>query len=153
MVIRPSAGITPSCYIIRTVLFHPFGHDVMTTRQRASLYALALLFVAAGTNHFINPEFYLEMMPPYLPAHLELVILSGVFEIVAGLGVLLPRFRQKAGIFMILIMIGVFPANLHMALNPSAFPEVPTWFLYLRLPLQGLLIWWAWTATRVKETI
>lgn len=120
----------------------------MTTRQRISLYALAALFVAAGANHFINPGFYLEMMPPYLTWHYELVILSGVFEILAGVGALIPRFRRAAGLFMILIMIGVFPANLHMALNPADFPDVPAWFLYLRLPLQGVLIWWAWVATR-----
>ena len=122
----------------------------MTTRERASLYALGLLFIVAGANHFINPAFYLEMMPPYLPWHDELVLLSGVFEVIGGLSVFITRFRRAAGLFMILIMIGVFPANLHMALNPAAFPHVPVWFLYLRLPLQGVLIWWAWVVTRVE---
>ncbi len=122
---------------------------LMTTLQRVSLYGLGLLFIAAGVNHFINPDFYLEMMPPYLPWHFELVILSGVLEVVAGLGVFVVRFRKASGLFMILIMIGVFPANLHMALNPADFAEVPVWFLYFRLPLQGVLMWWAWVATRV----
>lgn len=122
----------------------------MTTLQRISLYGLGLLFIAAGANHFINPGFYLEMMPPYLPRHYELVIVSGIFEVIAGLGVFIERFRKASGLFMILIMIGVFPANLHMALNPADFPDVPVWFLYLRLPLQGILIWWAWVATRVE---
>jgi uncharacterized membrane protein len=123
----------------------------MTTRNRVSLYALGLLFIAAGANHFVNTAFYLAMMPPYLPWHYELVMLSGILEIIAGLGVFAMRFRRAAGLFMILIMIGVFPANLHMALNPVAFPDAPVWLLYVRLPLQGVLIWWAWVATRVEE--
>jgi len=123
----------------------------MTTRNRVSLYALGLLFIAAGANHFVNAAFYLAMMPPYLPWHCELVMLSGILEIIAGLGVFATRFRRAAGLFMILILIGVFPANLHMALNPVAFPDAPVWLLYLRLPFQGMLIWWAWVATRVEE--
>ena len=122
----------------------------MTTRQFLSFLGLGLLFIAAGANHFLNPGFYLEMMPDYLPWHGELVMLSGILEIIAGLGVFVSRFRRAAGLFVILIMIGVFPANLHMALNPGDFPDMPAWFLVVRLPLQGVLIWWAWVATRVK---
>ena len=123
----------------------------MTTGQRISLYALGLLFIGAGLNHFIDPDFYVPMMPPYLPFHAELIFLSGVFEVVAGVGVFIPRLRRAAGILMILILIGVFPANVHMALNPDTFPDIPAWGLYVRLPLQGALIWWAWVATRVEE--
>lgn len=123
----------------------------MTTGQQISLYALGLLFIGAGLNHFIDPDFYVAMMPPYLPFHAELIFLSGVFEVVAGVGVFIPRLRRAAGILMILILIGVFPANVHMALNPDTFPDIPAWGLYVRLPLQGALIWWAWGATRVEE--
>ena len=59
--------------------------------------------------------------------------------------------RRPAALFMILILIGVFPANLHMALNPEAFPDIPAWALYVRLPLQGLLIWWAWVVSRYEQ--
>ena len=127
------------------------GYRFMMVLKRLSPYILGLLFIGAGVNHFIDPDFYLAMMPPYLPFHAELIFLSGVFEVVAGLGVFIPRLRRVAGIFMILILIGVFPANLHMALTPEAFPDIPAWGLYVRLPLQGVLIWWAWVATRVED--
>lgn len=117
-------------------------------RSRYSLIGLSVLFVAAGLNHFVNLDFYLPMMPVYLPAHRELILLSGALEILGGLAVLIRAWRPMAGWALILIMIGVFPANLHMALNPADFPDVPIWFLYVRLPLQGVLIWWAWRATR-----
>jgi uncharacterized membrane protein len=128
-----------------------YRYTTMMVLKRLSPYILGLLFVGAGVNHFIDPDFYLAMMPPYLPAHAELILLSGILEVLAGVGVFMARWRQKAGMLMILVMIGVFPANVHMAMNPAVFPEIPVWFLYLRLPLQGVLIWWAWAATRLED--
>ena len=120
----------------------------MTLPKRIALVGLAVAFIAAGANHFVNPDFYLLMMPPYLPAHRELVILSGVFEILGGLGVLVPRLRRSAGWGLILLLLAVFPANLHMALNPEIFPELGSFALYARLPFQALFIAWAYWATR-----
>lgn len=116
--------------------------------RRFGVVALGLLFVAAGLNHFISLDFYLPMMPPYLPAHRELIWLSGGLEVIGGLAVLVPAWRSAAGWGMVALMVAVFPANLHMALNPADFSDVPAWFLYIRLPLQGLLIWWAFAVTR-----
>jgi uncharacterized membrane protein len=116
--------------------------------KRILLLLLAAFFVFAGVNHFVNPDFYVRIMPPYLPAHRELVWLSGVFEVLGGVGVLLPRWRSLAGWGLVLLLFAVFPANLHMALNPELFPEAPRAALYGRLPLQLVFIAWAWWATR-----
>jgi uncharacterized membrane protein len=123
-----------------------------TLPRRIGLIALSVFFVIAGINHFLNPFFYVKIMPPYLPAHLELVYISGFFEILGGLGVLLPRIRSLAGWGLILLLMAVFPANLHMAIFPEQYPAVPAVALYVRLPLQLLFIAWAYWATRPGGT-
>jgi len=112
------------------------------------LVGLSLFFVVAGLNHFVNPHFYVQIMPPYLPAHLELVYLSGVLEILGGVAVLVPGIRTTAGLGLVLLLVAIFPANLHMALNPDLFPGVSPAALYVRLPFQALFIAWAYWATR-----
>lgn len=116
--------------------------------KRFALLGLAIAFVLAGANHFVNPEFYIQIMPPYLPAHRELVYLSGVLEILGGIAVLVPRIRAAAGIGLVLLLVAIFPANLHMALNPEQFPSIGRVALYARLPFQMLFIAWAYWATR-----
>ncbi len=116
--------------------------------KRLSLLWLAAFFVAAGSNHFVNPDFYLGVMPPYLPAHRELVYLSGFFEILGGLAVLVPGVRVLAGWGLTLLLLAVYPANLHMALHPELFPDLAALGLYVRLPLQIPLVAWAYWATR-----
>lgn len=110
-----------------------------------------LFMVAAGVAHFVNPPFYLRIMPPWLPWHEALVFVSGVCEVVAGLLVLVPATRRVGGFFSIAVLLGVFPANLWMAVDPSIWPEVPAWARWARLPLQGVVIWWAWVVTRPRE--
>ncbi|MDH3206545.1 MAG: DoxX family protein [Gemmatimonadota bacterium] len=116
--------------------------------KRLALLALSLFFVVGGANHFLNPDFYVGMMPPYLPAHSALVSVSGVFEIVGGLAVLAPGVRSLAGWGLIALLVAVFPANLYMALNPDLFPITSAVALYVRLPFQVLFIAWAYWATR-----
>jgi uncharacterized membrane protein len=116
--------------------------------KRVALFALCLAFVTAGVNHFTNPDFFVAIMPPYLPAHLELVYLSGVFEILLGVAVLVPKLRSLAGWGLIALLLAIFPANLHMALHPELFPDIEPVALYIRLPIQFLLIGWAFWATR-----
>ena len=116
--------------------------------KRLALLGLSLFFVVAGINHFANPDFYVAMMPTYLPAHLGLVYLSGGFEVVGGLAVLVPAVRATSGWGLILLLVAVFPANLHMALNAELFPEMSAAALYIRLPFQVLFIVWAYWATR-----
>ena len=116
--------------------------------KRIGLLALAAFFVAAGVNHFLNPGFYVRIMPPYLPAHLELVYLSGLGEIAGGLAVLSATLRGLAGWGLILLLAAVYPANIHMALHPELFPEISPTALYARLPLQLVFAAWAYWATR-----
>jgi uncharacterized membrane protein len=120
-----------------------------SSRVRAlALITLSIFFVLAGANHFMNPAFYVGIMPAWLPAHLELVYLSGALEVAGGVAVLLPTVRVLAGYALIALLVAVFPANVHMALNPTQFPDVAIALLYARLPLQGVLIAWVFWGTR-----
>ena len=116
--------------------------------RRFALLGLSFFFVAAGVNHFLDPGFYVRMMPPALPAHRFLVVVSGVFEIGGGLAVLLPGWRGRAGWFLAALLVAVFPANVYMAMNPHLFLDIPAAALLGRLPLQVLFIAWAIWATR-----
>lgn len=115
--------------------------------KRASLILMSLFYTAAGINHFVNPNFYLRMMPPYLPLHLELVYLSGLIEVALGIAIAIPRVRHLAAWGIIALLIAVYPANIHMALHPELFPEFSRLGLYLRLPVQILFIVWAYWYT------
>jgi len=116
--------------------------------RRFALLGLAALFVVAGANHFVSTEFYVGIMPAYFPLHLQLVYLSGLLEMLGGAAVLVPQARSRAGWLLISLLVAVFPANLNMALNPDQFPGLSALTLYARLPVQGLLIAWAYWATR-----
>lgn len=113
-----------------------------------ALLGLAAFFINVGVDHFLNPEFYLNIMPDYLPLHLEAVYISGLFEIVGGVCVLIPRLRSAAGWGLVALLIVVYPANIHMALNPELFPEIALSLLYTRLLFQFIFIYWAYSATR-----
>ena len=113
------------------------------------LLALSLFFINVGVDHFINPDFYLNIMPDYLPFHAEAVYLSGFFEILGGIVVLIPKLRALARWGLISLLIAVFPANISMAMNPNLFPEFSLALLYFRLPLQFLFIFWVLKATEM----
>lgn len=97
--------------------------------------------------HFVKPDFYLKIMPPYLPWHRELVFLSGVFEAALGLLLLVPRYSRLAAWGVIALLIAVFPANLYLFQHQDLLPASPLVHL-LRLPLQAVLILWAYWHTR-----
>jgi uncharacterized membrane protein len=121
--------------------------------KKLALLGLGPFYIVAGANHFLSPDFYLSMMPPWLPAHAELVWISGVCEILGGIGVLVPSTRSRAGWALVALLIAIFPANVHMALNPELFPEISRAALYGRLPFQALFIAWAWWATRPDSAV
>jgi uncharacterized membrane protein len=108
------------------------------------------LFIASGIMHFAFPRAYEAIMPDWLPAHRELVQASGVAEIAAGAALLHPRTRRLGGHLSVATLIAVFPANVHMALHPERYRQVPGGraALLARLPLQALLIAWARAAAR-----
>ena len=109
---------------------------------------LAAAMILAGGNHFLNPEFYLPMMPPALPFSSILNYLSGAIEIFLGVLLLIPSFMRFAAWGLIALFIAVFPANVYMALHPELFPEFSPTALYLRLPFQLIFIAWAFWFTR-----
>jgi uncharacterized membrane protein len=110
---------------------------------------LGAFFIGAGLNHFVNPRAYARIVPPSLADEAgRLVVISGVAELAGGAGVLLRRTRRPAGLGLIALLIAVFPANLYMAREPERFRPIPRWALYGRLPLQPLMMLWAWRATR-----
>jgi uncharacterized membrane protein len=113
-------------------------------------YLLAIFFVLAGLNHFLSSAFYLKMMPAYLPGHLFLIYLSGVCEIGLGMMVLMPKLTRLAGWGLMALLVAVFPANLHMATHPEIFPGINPIALWIRLPLQLLLIAWVDWVTRTN---
>lgn len=106
------------------------------------------MFVGAGALHFARPRMYEAIMPPWLPAHRELVYASGAAEMLGGLG-LLTRWRREAGWFLIATLVAVFPANVQMALHPEDY-RVPGGRVALlaRLPFQLVFIAWVRAAMR-----
>ncbi len=110
-----------------------------------SIFAAA--FIVGGIGHFVATDVYLKIMPPYLPYHRALVLLSGVFEVALGLMQLAPATSRLAAWGLIALLVAVFPANVYMFQSSEQF-GVSRNFLLLRLPLQGLLILWAFAYTR-----
>ena len=119
-----------------------------------SIYAMSAGLMYIGMNHFIDTEFFLNIMPPYLPWHLELVYLSGVFEIFLGALLLVKKYRFYAGWGLIFLFIAVYPANIYLAFNEvpqnalDISPFVASW---VRLPIQFILIAMAYWYTKPNK--
>jgi len=108
------------------------------------------LFVLTGALHFLAPGRYRSIMPPYVPAHREMVLASGAAEVAGGIALLTPGLERPARWWLIALLVAIFPANVHMAVNPDqieGLPALPAWLLWARLPLQGALIAWVVKAT------
>ena len=116
--------------------------------MRVGLIVMAVLYIVAGSLHFVVPRLYMGIMPDYLPAHRALVLISGAAEIAGGIGLLFPQTRVAAAWGLVLLLIAVMPANLWMAQHPERYRSFPLWAIWLRIPLQLPLIWWAWIYTR-----
>ena len=116
--------------------------------RKLSLLAFSAFFINIGIDHFVNPEFYMSIMPPAFPLHKEAVYISGFFEVLGGVCVLIPRLRKIAGWGLVALLVAVYPANIYMAITPEAFPDVPVIFLYVRLIFQFLFFYWAFSVTR-----
>jgi uncharacterized membrane protein len=123
----------------------------MFTLKNLGLAFVFLWFMIGGIAHFTNTEFFVAIMPPYIGYHTEIVYISGVFEILGAIGILIPTLRQWAGNGLLLLVIAVSPANIHMWLHPELFPDVPPVFLSVRLVVQVLLLLLIWWCTRTPE--
>jgi len=100
----------------------------------------ALAMIGVGVDHFVAPDFFVRIVPRVLPAPLVLVWVSGFFEALGGLGLLIPRVRRAAGIGLVALYIAVFPANINMCIHPELGGSIPLWALWLRLPFQLVFI-------------
>jgi uncharacterized membrane protein len=125
----------------------------LSMAQRIGVVLAAILYVGAGTLHFIKTDTYLRIMPPYVPWHLFMVRFSGACEILGGLGLLLPQTRRAAAWGLVALLIAVFPANIYMMSNPleSGAGSIPPVVLWARLALQPLLIWWVLWCTKAID--
>jgi uncharacterized membrane protein len=113
---------------------------------------MAVLYIAAGINHCRYPQFYLEIMPPYLPYPYLLVALSGVFELLLGFLLLFHKTRNLAAWGIVFLLIAVFPANIQMLVNYFHESNPRLWIAIIRLPLQLPLIYWAYRFTNAART-
>lgn len=126
----------------------------MSLKQKLGLGFVLLWFVGGGIGHFVpmSHAFFVSIVPPWLPAWLPgpsaLVYISGVLELICATGLLFDRTRRVAGYALILIVIGVTPANLHMWMHPELYPIAPQSLYALRLVLQVFLLWLIWWSTR-----
>jgi uncharacterized membrane protein len=112
-----------------------------------SLYLMAVFYIVAGANHFWNPDYYLGIIPPFLPFPHLLNWASGAAEILLGILLFFPATRVYAAWGLILLLVAIFPANVYQLWAGGAGMAVPLWVLWVRLPVQGLFIWWAYSHT------
>ena len=112
-----------------------------------SLYAMAGFYTLAGIGHFVMTKFFMRIMPPYIPWHKPIVYLSGVAEIGLGILLIMPAYSAWAAWGVIALLVAVFPANLYHFSSGGAGMRIPQWALALRLPLQGVLMVWAYWHT------
>ena len=115
--------------------------------DQSSIYIMGCMYIVAGLAHFWKPQVYKKIMPKWLPRHSELVFLSGVFEVVFGILVLFPTTQSIGAWGIIATLIGVFPANINMIFTDNYQKSWITALLWLRLPVQLWLIYWAWLYT------
>ena len=120
---------------------------VISSLKKITLYILSFFYIYVGIKHFLDPYWFADIVPPYLPYHIELVYLSGFFEIVFGLLLIFKYSRKYAAYGIILLLIAVYPANIYLAFNeiPQKSMNVSSFFAsWIRLPIQFILIGFAY---------
>lgn len=125
-----------------------FPAQTHTRGYYIGLGLMGIFYLGAGANHFLSTQTYLDVMPPYIPEPAAMVAISGVAEILGGIGVLVPRTRTFSAWGLVLMLMAFLPVHINMCLHPDHFPTVPLWAIWIRLPLQMPLIAWAWYYTR-----
>ncbi|WP_225035475.1 MauE/DoxX family redox-associated membrane protein [Winogradskyella sp. SM1960] len=112
--------------------------------EPTGLYVMAAMYIVAGVMHFVKPKMYMRIMPRYLPSHKALVYLSGLAEILLGIGLCIPALKTIS-IYGIIAMLAVFLlVHFYMLSGKKAAAGIPKWILILRIPLQFGLMYWAW---------
>lgn len=108
---------------------------------------MGVLFILAGVNHFRNPKMYERIIPPYIPSHKNMVVVSGLAEMILGMMLLIPENQSIAAWGIILMLVVFFSVHFYMLQDQRASMKLPKWVLILRIPLQFILIWWAYQYT------
>ena len=123
----------------------------VNNRQLAGLAVVFVWFFAGGIMHFAATELEASVVPPYIPWPVAAVLVSGVFELLGAVGILLPATRKAAGIGLFLLTLAVTPVHVYMLQQPELF-GVPVWALWLRLPIQVALLWLIlWSTWRLRR--
>lgn len=123
-----------------------------STGKKISLFLMSVLYIIAGINHFISQNFYKKIMPPFIPWHLPLIYISGAIEILLGILIVPIATRRLAAWGIIFLLSAVFPANIYMMTTYWKQHNPQLWITILRLPLQFILIWWAYTFTNFNRS-
>ncbi|WP_313114577.1 DoxX family protein [Aequorivita sediminis] len=110
-------------------------------------YLMGVLLVLAGMNHFRKPKLYERIMPPYIPAHSTMVMLSGVAEMLLGFMLMNQNSQEMAAWGIIILLIAFIPVHIYMLQDKKASMKLPKWALIVRFPLQLGLIYWAYLYT------
>lgn len=118
--------------------------------KRISLILMSLLYISAGIYHFINPTFYLKIMPDYIPSHLMMIYLSGAIEIILGIALLLKKFQKTAGWLIILMLIVFIPVHIKMIQDTWISLNIKFITALVRLPLQFVLIYWTYKTCNLR---
>ncbi|MBC7692570.1 MAG: DoxX family membrane protein [Methylotenera sp.] len=111
--------------------------------KKVSLVLMAIVYIAAGIMHFRKPEVYMKIMPPWIPEHHLMVVLSGIAEVTLGAGLLVSPVSRYAAMGLMALLVAVFPANIYMAQQGGRAFGLAEWMVWVRLPIQGVLILWA----------
>ncbi len=120
----------------------------MVAQKRVGLAIVFVWFFVGGIAHFALTDFFVPIVPTWVVWPSVAVYVSGVFELLGALGVLVARYRRLAGLCLCLLTLAVTPANVYMWLNPEKFPSIPEPLLAIRLPVQVALLWCIWWSTR-----
>jgi len=115
--------------------------------KKISLYLQSGFYILAGIMHFLNPDFYMKIMPPFIPFPMLMIYISGVAESALGIGLFVEKTRRLSAWGIIALLIAVFPANIY-AYYADINLGAPLWVNLFRLPIQGLFIWWAYSFTK-----
>lgn len=125
-------------------------HPIITTIFR---WLATGFFLVAGAMHFVIPEFYLAMMPPFIPFQSFLIVLTGIAEMAGAIGIQIPKYRRLAGMLMIMMLVAIFPANIYVAWAQPVLPNVDYTpdSMWWRLLLQPVFIAWIWHTSLIKD--
>jgi len=130
-----------------------FGLNPQKNFKDNARAATGIAFIFTGVSHFVIPEKFMEMMPPFLPSPVFLIYLSGIFEILGGIGLMISKTGYLAAIGLILLLLAVFPANIYVALSNAQLGGFMNYAVYqwLRLPMQFVLIGWVWWCAEIYK--